>query len=254
MQADVHFTTIASQFEQDVYGSSRGYIRWNVLWEDLITELPQLGQGNLTVLDAGGGAGRMTLALAKLGNHMTLCEPSKEMLGKARGLAASENLATNVTFVNQALQEYSNKESFDIILNHAVLEWLAEPKAALEHLVKQLKPGGYLSLMFYNRNAMLFKNILRGDFSLEALDKNTLNRGWDKDSKPLYPETVMTWLDEFGMQIKSKAGIRIFHDHVAQKDREVRLEQLLTVEKTLRKQEPFASLAQHIHFICQKQG
>ncbi len=254
MQNDVHFNTIATQFEQDIYGSSKGYIRWHVLWEDLLTELPQLKNGNLNVLDAGGGAGRMTLALARLGNHITLCEPSQEMLEKAKTLMASEKLTENITFINQPLQEFTTKQPFDVILNHAVLEWLAEPKTALGHLVKQLKPKGYLSLMFYNRNAALFKTILCGDFSLEPLQETSLITGWNEQNRPLFPETVLTWLDDFEMQVISKAGIRIFHDHVAEKDREGRLEQLLTVEKTLRKREPFASLAQHIHLICQKKG
>jgi S-adenosylmethionine-dependent methyltransferase len=254
MQNDVHFTTIARQFEQDVYGSSKGYIRWHVLWEDLLTELPQLRQGNLTVLDAGGGAGRMTIALAKLGNQVTLCEPSKEMLEQAQTLATSERLTGQVTFAHQPLQEFRSEQLFDLVLNHAVLEWLAEPKKALEHLIKQLKPNGYLSLMFYNRNAVVFKDILAGDFSLEALPEERLKSGWSEQSRPLYPETVLSWLNEFDMRVMSKAGIRIFHDHIAEKDKEDRLEQLFTVEKTLRKREPFASLAQHLHFICQKQG
>ncbi len=253
MQNDVHFTTLAKQFEQDVYGSSKGYIRWNVLWEDLTSELPQLRQGNLSILDAGGGTGRMTMALAKLGNHVTLCEPSKDMLEQAQTSATSARI-DNIIFINKPLQEFSAKQAFDIILNHAVLEWLAEPKTALGHLVKQLKPNCYLSLMFYNRNAVLFKDILAGDFSLEALPEGSLKIGWGEQSKPLFPETVMTWLEEFGMQIKSKAGIRIFHDHILKERREGKLEQLLEVEQTLRKQEPFASLAQHIHLICQKQG
>jgi S-adenosylmethionine-dependent methyltransferase len=250
---DVHFTTIANQFEQDIYGSSKGYIRWNVLWEDLLSELPQLQQGDLTILDAGGGSGRMTVALAKLGNHVTLCEPSKEMLEQARQIVTTEYL-NNITFVNKSLQDFAAAYPFDVILNHAVLEWLAEPKVALEHLIKQLKPGGYLSLMFYNRNAALFKDILAGDFSLEALPEGTAKRGWNEQARPLFPETVAAWLEEFGMQLKARAGIRIFHDHLADKDKEGKLEQLLNVEKTLRRQEPFVSLAQHVHFICQKQG
>jgi S-adenosylmethionine-dependent methyltransferase len=253
MQKDVHFKAIANQFEQDVYGSSKGYIRWNVLWEDLIAEIPQLEHDGLSVLDAGGGAGRMTLALAKLGHRVTLVEPAKEMLEKAQTLASSENLKS-IIFVNKSLQDFKSEQPFDVILNHAVLEWLAEPKIALAHLVKQLKPGGYLSLMFYNRNVALFKSILAGDFSLEALREGSLRNGWNEQSNPLFPETVMQWLDEFGMRVKSKAGIRIFHDYISEKDKEGRLEQLLVAEKTLRKREPFASLAQHIHLVCQKQG
>jgi S-adenosylmethionine-dependent methyltransferase len=253
MQKDVHFNAIANQFEQDIYGSSKGFIRWNVLWEDLRAELPQLQNGHLDILDVGGGAGRITLALAKLGHRVTLVEPARDLLEKAQNLAASENLKS-IIFVNTSLQDFKSEQPFDVILNHAVLEWLAEPKIALAHLVKQLKPGGYLSLMFYNRNAMIFKDILKGDFSLEALHETSLNRGWGEESKPLFPEIVMQWLDEFGIRVKSKAGIRIFHDHITEKDREGRLEQLLVAEKTLRKREPFASLAQHIHLVCQKQG
>lgn len=251
MKRDVHFNTIASQFEQDVYGSSKGFIRWNVLWEDLLTELPQLCKGGLSILDAGGGAGRMTLALAKLGHQVTLVEPAKEMLEKAQTFITSENLAKNIRFVNKPLQDFNAEQPFDIVLNHAVLEWLAEPQKALEHLVKQLKPGGYLSLMFYNRNAVSFKSILAGNFSLELLQETTPKGGWSETNRPLFPETVLTWLDELGMRVISKAGIRIFHDHITEKEREGKLEQLLELEKTLKKQEPFASLAQHIHVVGQ---
>jgi S-adenosylmethionine-dependent methyltransferase len=169
------------------------------------------------------------------------------MLEKAQHLIHSEDLAENVTFVNRALQDFVAEQHFDVVLNHAVLEWLAEPKIALERLVKQLKPNAYLSLMFYNRNAVLFKSILAGDFSLEFLQERTLKNGWNEQSRPLFPETVLAWLDEFAMPVKSKAGIRIFHDYIAEKDKEGKLEQLLEVEKSLRRLEPFASLAQHIH-------
>ena len=252
MRSDVHFTAIAKAFETDIYGTSKGYIRWHVLWQDLLAALPQINKGGLRVLDAGGGAGRMAIALAKLGNHVTLCEPSEQMLEQAQHTAISENL-TNITFINNPLQAFTTEKPFDIILNHAVLEWLAEPKTALEHLVKQLQPNGYLSLMFYNRSAVLLKNILKGDFSLETADENVPTRGWGEECKALYPETVQAWLNEFGMRVRSKAGIRIFHDHITQNLREGKLEQLLSTEQSLRRQEPFASLGQHVHFVCQKQ-
>jgi S-adenosylmethionine-dependent methyltransferase len=48
-------------------------------------------------------------------------------------------------------------ESFDVIICHAVLEWLADPQDALGRLSGLLKADGLLSLMFYNRNASLLK-------------------------------------------------------------------------------------------------
>jgi S-adenosylmethionine-dependent methyltransferase len=253
VKSDVYFDTIANQFEQDVYGSSKGFIRRNVLWEDLLTELPHLKEGGLSILDAGGGAGRMTLALAKIGHNVTLVEPAKEMLEKAHQLIASEKLSGSVTFVNKSLQDFTSKQPFDVVLNHAVLEWLVNPKEALEQLVKHLKPDGYLSLMFYNRNTALFKHILAGNFSEILLnDQNSFVGSWNEACKPLYPETVISWLEDFGIELKSKSGIRIFHDFIAEKDKEGKLEELLVLEKATRKREPFASLAQHVHVVAQK--
>jgi S-adenosylmethionine-dependent methyltransferase len=254
MKQDVVFNTIANQFESDIYGSSKGYIRWNVLWHDLITELPQLNQGNLQILDAGGGAGRMSIALARLGNHVTLCEPSMEMLEKAKALATSEELY-NINFVNQSLQDYTSDKQFDVILNHAVLEWLAQPKEALGHLINLLQPNGYLSLMFHNRNAALFKQAITGNFDVALqLEDASLGTAWKEETRPLLPQTVRQWLMEFNLNIISQAGIRMFHDFVPESKRQDgNLEKLLEIELSLRKQEPFASLAQHIHMICQKE-
>jgi S-adenosylmethionine-dependent methyltransferase len=253
MKQDVVFDTIANQFENDIYGSSKGYIRWNVLWHDLITELPQLQRGNLRILDAGGGAGRMSIALARLENQVTLCEPSKEMLDKARASATTENVA-NIKFVNQSLRDYNSEETYDVVLNHAVLEWLAHPKEALEQLCTLLKPEGYLSLMFHNRNAAIFKQTIAGHFdvALQPTDAS-LNSIWKEETRPLLAGTVQEWLTEFDLTVISQAGIRMFHDFVPESKRQNDdLEKLLIVEKTLRKQEPFASLAQHIHMVCQK--
>ncbi len=252
MRHDVHFDGIAKKFESDIYGSSKGFIRWNVLWRDLFSELPTLNQGGLNILDAGGGAGRMSVSLAKLGNHVTLVEPSMEMLEKAQILAANEKVEGDIQFIHQPLQTFKPNQDFDVVLNHAVLEWLANPKEALEHLVKLLKPSGYLSLMFHNRNAAIFKQTIAGnfEFALQTED-SSFSSIWKESTRPLLPQTVKEWLLEQNLKIISQAGIRIFHDFVPE-DKRQNLEQLLEVEKHLRKQEPFASLAQHIHFVCQK--
>ncbi len=140
---------------------------------------------------------------------------------------------------------------FDVITCHAVLEWLADPKAVLDHLGTLLKDDGRLSLMFYNQNAAILKRVLRGDFA-EALQ--TPNRtGGDADCTPLQEETVGSWLNEQGLRVLSKAGIRVFHDHLhGQVWGREGLEELLKTEKALRKMEPFASLGQHVHLVCER--
>ena len=40
----------------------------------------------------------------------------------------------------------------DLVLFHAVVEWMADAESALEVLSQCLKPGGHLSCLFYNRS------------------------------------------------------------------------------------------------------
>ena len=258
MQPDADFDLIGGAFEADVYGSSRGTVRLRVLWEDLRTAIPRLTHGGLSVLDAGAGAGRLALEIARLGNHVVLVEPSRAMLDQAQASARAAGLEAAITFVHAPIQAlpHALTETFDVITCHAVLEWVAEPRAALSYLAPLLKPNGQLSLMFYNRNAALLKRVLAGEIrtALRELHGAWEPRGWGAGCVPLAEEDVRTWLAELGFVVRSKAGIRIFHDHVspAARDREG-LDHLLELELMCRQREPFASLGQHIHLVCDRE-
>jgi len=257
MRSDTNFDGVAANFEEEIYGSSKGHVRERVLWEDLLDGLPSISRGGLFILDAGGGAGRMAVRMASLGHRVVLCDPSREMLDRAEEHIREANVSSCVTTLHSSIQDLKSSVDggFDIVACHAVLEWLADPKSALGCLVKLLKPGGSLSLMFYNRNAVLFKQVFGGEF-VEALRERREGyspRGWGDGATPLAEETVREWLDEYGLAVESKSGIRIFHDHLPEGVRSRdRLDGLLKVERELRKQEPFASLGQHIHLICER--
>lgn len=47
MAPDVNFDGRAAGFEEAIYGSSKGYIRLRVLWDDLLTEVPGISHGGL---------------------------------------------------------------------------------------------------------------------------------------------------------------------------------------------------------------
>lgn len=257
MRFDTNFDGIAASFEGEIYGSSKGYVRERVLWEDLSDGVRRIAHGGLFVLDAGGGAGRMALRMARFGNRVVLCDPSREMLDRAEQAIREANLSGSVTTVHSPIQDLksSTDGEFDVVMCHAVLEWLADPKVALSHLAGLLKSDGRMSLMFYNHNAALLKRVFGGEFA-EAMRERREGyspRGWGDGATPLAEETVREWLNEYGLAVESKAGIRIFHDHLPEdiRDQE-RLDGLLAVERELRKQEPFASLGQHIHLICER--
>ena len=255
MKSDSDFDDIAGSFEEDIYGSSKGYVRLNVLWEDLSCEVPEILQGGLSILDAGGGAGHMALTMARSGNDMLLCDPSREMLIKAEEAIREVGLSSSVTTLRSSIQDLdvSRHGQFDVVTCHAVLEWLSDPRETLIHLVKFLRHDGRLSLMFYNHNATLMKRMFSGEFAnaLQEYEEGSSPRGWGQGATPLAEENVRRWLDELGLRIRSKAGIRIFHDHVPDIARNgEQLGALLDIEKSMRNVEPFASLGQHIHLVC----
>jgi len=255
VKSDADFDGIARSFEADIYGSSKGHTRLSVLWEDLKCEVPGLSRGGLSILDAGGGAGHMALTMAQSGNNVLLCDPSREMLLKAEEAVGKVSLPGSVTTLHSSIQDLEEAVhgKFDVVACHAVLEWLSDPRETLGHLVEFLKYEGRLSLMFYNRNATLIKKIFSGELStaLQEYEEGFAPRGWGQGATPLAEEDVRRWLGELGLEVCSKAGIRIFHDHVPGSARKPdQLEALLDVEKRLRNKEPFASLGQHIHLVC----
>ena len=86
---------------------------------------------------------------------------------------------------------------------------------------------------------------------LQEYEEGFSPRGWGQGATPLAEENVREWLGELGLAVRSKAGIRIFHDHVPDGARDgEQLEALLDIEQSMRNEEPFASLGQHIHLVC----
>jgi len=55
-------------------------------------------------------------------------------------------------------------EGVDLILFHAVVEWMADPRAALQVLGRLLRPCGYFSVLFYNRNSLVWRHLMSGNF------------------------------------------------------------------------------------------
>lgn len=238
-----HFDTVGAAFEQDIYGGSKGYVRLRVLCEDLYAGVPELRRGGLRVLDLGGGAGRVAIELAQHGNAVTLCDPSRYMTQLARAAVGAAGVEDAVDVRRLGAHELDSLpiRSFDVALCHAVLEWLDSPRDAVVALADQLAPAGTMSLMFYNENAAILKGALGG----------ARRSSWGGGAKPLAERSVRGWLSELGLAVRSKAGIRIFYDHMTGSRRaELRDDEILAIEQQYRNTEPFASLGQHIHFIC----
>lgn len=252
---DRNFDDIAEKFSKNIYGTTKGRIRQAILWQELDALLTTLPAVPLSVLDAGGGEGQTGCGIAALGHNVVLCDLSAEMLSRARRLAEEKGVSDNMQFKQISAQhagQYLDKP-VDLVLFHAVLEWVAEPQQALRALYDVLKPGGVLSLMFYNINGLTMQTMVLGNFGylqagLGKRKRKTLSPDYPRD-----PQQVYGWLQECGFTIENKTGIRVFHDYLRDKNKQSeRFDEVLALEKQYCHQEPFLSLGRYIHVTARK--
>lgn len=153
------FAERAGWFDQH-YDTMRGCVRFRVLREQLKEVLPA---PPADILDAGGGAGRFAAALAADGYRVALLDPSESMLERAEAALApyAENSRTVTGRAEEACSLFG-PGSFDAVLLHAVICYVEDLGAVLSSVAEVLKPGGVLSVVFKNRDALPFRHAAQG--------------------------------------------------------------------------------------------
>ncbi len=141
--------------------------------------------------------------LAQLGHQVMLCDLSGEMIQRRAAHAHSaKGVSDNMHFKQISAQQVGEhlEKPVDLILFHAVLEWVADPLAVLQALWHTLKPGGALSLMFYNANGLTFRTLTLGNFGyLRAQDANKRKKRTLSPDYPRDPDDVQRWLTQCGL-------------------------------------------------------
>ncbi|MDB1123616.1 tRNA uridine 5-oxyacetic acid(34) methyltransferase CmoM [Vibrio algarum] len=252
MKDDRNFDDIAHKFVKNIYGSDKGEIRQTIVWDDLMQALTLLsGSNNLHILDAGGGLAPMSQRLAKLGHRISLCDISAKMLGLAKEDIVKNGLIDHYSLIHSPVQNIAEKLQgpVDMVLFHAVMEWLASPREALEKVLQQVKLGGVASIMFYNHHGLVFKNVICGNIPHVLQGMPHRNRFKLQPQKGLYPEEVYQWIEDAGFEICGKSGIRSFHDYIGnmQYTGDYQFDDVLELEKRFCRQEPYLSLGRYIH-------
>ncbi|WP_339486702.1 methyltransferase domain-containing protein [Pseudomonas sp. EL_65y_Pfl2_R95] len=244
---DRHFDELATRFAEKIYGGAKGAIRLAVLQADLAEALPD---SPLRVLDIGAGLGHMSLWLAQRGHQVTLAEPAEPMLNGARQRFAEAGV--EATFIQAPWQDLLGQghQPFDVVICHAVLEWLAEPHSILPVLHQLTAPGGWLSLAFYNKDALIYRNLLKGHFrklrkAEFAGEKQSLT-----PQRPVDPHELATQLS-VDWQVEIQSGVRVFHDYMPH-DFQLKAEliDLLEMELAYRRHPTFAGLGRYLHWVC----
>lgn len=261
--ADRNFDDLAHRFKRNVYDRLKGDIRLHILHRDLTEFMPDLYAQPLTqplrILDAGGGQGQFSLDFAAAGHELVLCDLSENMLQLAQANAVDLGVADRVQFYHGSIQDFARENSqesvdsgFDLVLCHAVLEWVSSPERLLQALKSQVRKGGYLSLTFYNVNGSILKNLLRANFQKVVDDDYRGYRGSLTPTYPRVPADVYGWLQQLAFEEVCRSGIRCFHDYILDPElRDQAPETQLQLELRLSRDEPWLSLGRYIHALCQ---
>jgi S-adenosylmethionine-dependent methyltransferase len=256
--ADRNFDSLVDKFAQKVYGTLKGDLRLKLLKEDLsmfhVKPSPGLVEKPLKIWDAGCGFGQISEWLAQAGHEMVLSDLSKKMLNQAQ--INFEQSGQHAQFIHGAAQDLApSLPEFDLVIFHAVLEWLANPKPTLEKIVSKVKPNGYLSLLFYNRNAIVYTNVLKGEWRWQyMLGDDYIGKGKKlTPPNPHYPHEVQDWLREWGFEVKQQTGIRVFHDYlnpeiIAKSD----VDQLMALEYKYCRTPTYRDMGRYIHLLAQR--
>jgi ubiquinone/menaquinone biosynthesis C-methylase UbiE len=128
----------------EYYKNFKGAVEHYLDLELLKKYLPK--NKNVKILDAAGGTGRITLALARMGYAVTLCDISPKMLEVAKKKMLKAGVSDNVTVLECDVcnMPFPDK-SFDFVLSYG------GGIKAVKELVRVTKKKGKISMCLVNR-------------------------------------------------------------------------------------------------------
>lgn len=248
---DQVFSGRAERFRDRIYGSSKGTLRLELVWRDMLEQLP-LQDEPLRCWDAGGGLGQISSRLADLGHTVTLSEPAGDMLALARS-----TLPAQVDSRQETLQEHllsgEAGDGYDVVVCHAVVEWLADPERAIPLLASAVRPGGWLSLLVYNLHALALANMVKGNLFKVRAEKFAGEAGSFTPPAPQDPIQVVQRLQAAGLNVVGRRSVRFALDLMPRAIRaERRLEDVMAVEWQYGARDPYWQLGRYVHLVCRK--
>ena len=217
----------------------------------------------LRILDAGGGNGVDSLALARMNHQVDLVDTSQQMLDDANVTAAlsgvSGRIQTHALDILSLSKQFPEPE-FDIVLCHNVIQFVDDLDPVLDQLLKLLRPGGFLSLITVNQYSSVYQAaFLEGDLdkaydSLDQADQHNLT--FNIDVREFRANDLSDTLITKGCQIENHYGIRCMYNYWGtneeKNDVEVN-EKLRKLEFELSNREPYKHTARLFQLIARKQ-
>ncbi|MET9893745.1 methyltransferase domain-containing protein [Streptomyces sp. NPDC006465] len=215
----------------------------------------------LRVLDVGMGQGTQALRLARAGHQVTGLEQDATMLAVAREALAAEpeGIRGRVRLIEGDGREtgvHFLPGSFDVVLCHGVLMYVEDPDALLAGMARMLAPGGLLSLLVRNADALAMRPGLGGDWAtaLASFETTAYTNRLGLDVRADRLATLTGTLAGIGAPLQAWYGVRVFTDTAADgTPLPPDAETLLAAEERAGRTDPYRQVAALLH-LCGVRG
>ena len=240
-------------------GKLRDVVRQEMVARQLVGELPP---APVRLIDLGCGQGTQALYLARRGYQVTAVDASAELLTRfGQDLAAEPaEVRGRVRVERGRIEDYNERPGvspFPAILCHGVLMYLADPDPFLRAIARLVSPGGVVSLLVRNGDALAMRPGLLGDWAACAeafgTDRYANRIGLSARADRLGDLTAR--LADRGLEVTAWYGVRVFTDAAA--DDAVPppdLAALLDCEEQAGRTDPYRRVAALLHVIARRAG
>ncbi|MBB6523315.1 methyltransferase domain-containing protein [Pseudoteredinibacter isoporae] len=282
-EGDRNFDDLVEHFAGKIYGNhgqqgvvQKGRLRHAVIHRDLQAWVPGLYPTDglqsqvqiqaLNILDIGAGLGQWVSELAEQGHVLAYNDISSKMTEQARELArqklTDEHFARCARWWSKPYQELQSDIkpcSQDLILCHALIEWLQEPEKLFPILFDWLKPGACLSFCHYNPAGKRLRNLIFGNFKAVEKElqgehqKHSSARGGLTPTNPSSIQDIDGWWQMAGFECLQQSAIRVFSDYTLEKRGGLSSpESVFDMEMAMSQDPNFVHSARYRHMVLRK--
>lgn len=239
-------------------GTLRQVVRQELVARQLAVHLPDAPPRR--ILDIGCGQGTQVLALARRGHLVTGLDSSSTLLGDLeRALSADRlDVRERVHLVHgdaERVLDLFVPASFDAVLCHGVLMYFADPDPLLNAIAALVAPGGLVSLLVRNGDALAMRPGLLGNWAAvnDAFEGTAYQNRIGVNARADRLEALVASLTEQQLSVLAWYGVRVFTDAAVDDAPLPDPEQLslvLACEERAGRTDPYRRVAALLHVIA----
>ncbi len=239
-------------------GTLRQVVRQELVTRQLAAHLPD--SPSRLVLDVGCGQGTQVLRLAARGHQVTGLDSSATLLQDLTVAVKGEapHVQERVRTVQGDATEVAGlfpPASFDAVLCHGVLMYFPDPAPVLAALARVVRPGGIVSLLVRNGDALAMRPGLFSDWATaqQAFGQTSYDNRIGVTARADRLSDLTASLSDKGLSVNAWYGVRVFTDTAADDavvpgDQE--LTALLACEERAGATDPYRRVAALTHVIA----